>query len=57
MSEPTMTFEESLDDLVANALQQGVGYPDLLSVLELKLSTVREASQETNEVQGSDILT
>lgn len=56
MSENTMNFEESLDDLVANALQAGVGYPDLLSVLELKISSIRDASQETHEVQGSDIL-
>lgn len=57
MSESTLNFEEALDDLVANALQAGVGYPDLLSVLELKISTVRDASQETHEFQGSDILT
>lgn len=56
MSENTMKFEESLDDLVANALQAGVGYPDLLSVLELKIISIRDASQETHEVQGSDIL-
>lgn len=56
MSEITMNFEEALDDLVANALQAGVGYPDLISVLELKTSSIRDASQETHEVQGSDIL-
>lgn len=56
MSKDTMNFEESLDDLVANALQAGVGYPDLLSVLELKIISIRDASQETHEFQGSDIL-
>lgn len=56
MSEITMNFEEALDDLVANALQAGVGYPDLISMLELKTSSIRDASQETHEVQGSDIL-